>query len=119
MGFPVTLSYFDLLKTSFRGEIYARNLKQFVGKKKRLVGRLVTIKYIRTVKGEIMNFAAFTDVHGEFFDTVHFPDSLKNYPFKGHGVYLILGKIVEEFGFPSVEVDKMAKLPLQADPRET
>ena len=119
LGFPVTLSYFDLLKTSFRGEIYARNLKQFVGKKKRLVGRLVTIKYIRTVKGEIMNFAAFTDVHGEFFDTVHFPDSLKNYPFKGHGVYLILGKIVEEFGFPSVEVDKMAKLPLQADPRET
>jgi len=119
LGFPVSLSLFDLLKTSFRGEVYARNLKQFVGKKKKLVGRLVTIKYVRTVKGDIMKFAAFTDVYGEFFDTVHFPDSLKNYPFKGHGVYLILGKIVEEFGFPSVEVDKMAKLPLKADPRET
>jgi DNA polymerase-3 subunit alpha len=33
------------------------------------------------------------------------------------GVYLILGKVVEEFGFPSIEVDKMALLPVNADPR--
>jgi DNA-directed DNA polymerase III PolC len=119
LGFPITLSYFSLLKTSFRGEVFARNLKEHIGEKKRLVGRLVTIKYVKTVKGEIMNFAAFVDVYGEFFDTVHFPDSLRNYPFKGYGVYLILGKIVEEFGFPSIEVEKMARLPLKPDPRES
>jgi DNA polymerase-3 subunit alpha len=39
------------------------------------------------------------------------------YPFRGEGVYLIMGKIVEEFGFPSLEVEKMAKMPLQKDPR--
>ncbi|MEF8809482.1 MAG: hypothetical protein V5A47_01035 [Bacteroidales bacterium] len=89
-----------------------------IGKKKRLVGQLVNIKYVKTVKGEIMNFAAFIDLEGEFFDTVHFPGSLKAYPFRGYGVYLLLGKIVEEFGFPSVEVEKMAKLPLKPDPRE-
>jgi DNA polymerase-3 subunit alpha len=56
-------------------------------------------------------------VHGEFFDTVHFPDSLKNYPFRGYGIYLILGKITEEFGYPSIQVEKLAKLPIVADPR--
>ena len=30
---------------------------------------------------------------------------------------ILLGKIVEEFGFPSMEVIKMAKMPLKKDPR--
>jgi DNA polymerase-3 subunit alpha len=64
-----------------------------------------------------MHFGCFLDVEGEFFDTVNFPDSLKKYPFRGHGIYLILGKVVEEFGFPSIEVHKMAKLPMKEDPR--
>jgi len=52
-----------------------------------------------------------------FFDTVHFPQSAKQYPFKGRGVYLMKGRIVEEFGFPSIEVEKMAKLPFVKDRR--
>ena len=64
-----------------------------------------------------MHFAAFLDQEGEFFDTVHFPPALRSSPFKGDGVYLIMGKVVEEFGFPSVEVERMAKLPVVADPR--
>jgi DNA polymerase-3 subunit alpha len=118
LGFPVTFSYFDMLETSFRGEAFASDMSNHVGKEVRMVGRLVTIKYVRTVKKEIMNFAAFTDVYGEFFDTVHFPDALRHYPFRGEGIYLLLGKIVEEFGFASMEVQKMAKLPLEPDPRE-
>jgi hypothetical protein len=117
IGWPVSLTYFDLLRTSFRGDVRARSLMKYVGKKVRLVGNLVTIKYVRTVKREIMHFGSFLDVEGEFFDTVHFPDSLKAYPFRGYGVYLVLGQIVEEFGFPMVEVEKMAKLPLAEDPR--
>ena len=61
-----------------------------------------------------MHFANFLDDQGEFFDTTHFPQSLKHYPFKGYGVYLILGKVVEEFGFPSIEVEKLAKLPIMS-----
>jgi DNA polymerase-3 subunit alpha len=57
-------------------------------------------------------------VKGEFFDTVHFPDSLKNYPFKGKGLYLMFGEITQEFGFATLTVEKLAKLPLQGDPRE-
>lgn len=117
LGFPVTMSIFDMLETSFRGNIFARHLQDNIGKTIRILGNLVTIKNVRTIKHEWMHFGCFLDIEGEFFDTVHFPDSLKNYPFKGYSVYLILGKVVEEFGFPSIEVHKMAKLPLKKDPR--
>jgi DNA-directed DNA polymerase III PolC len=117
LGFPVTLSWFDMLETSFRGEVSARDLIRHTGKKIRMVGHLVTIKYIKTIKKEWMNFGCFIDSEGNFFDTTHFSQSLKNYPFKGSGTYLILGKVVEEFGFPSVEVEKMVKLPVKPDRR--
>ena len=118
LGFPVTISNFNMLKTSFRGEILASDLDNMIGKKVRMVGLLVTIKYVKTVKHELMHFGTFLDVTGEFFDTTHFPDSLNKYPFRGHGNYLILGKVVSEFGYASIEVEKLAKLPLQYDPRE-
>ncbi|KPL16907.1 MAG: DNA polymerase III subunit alpha [Bacteroides sp. SM23_62] len=117
LDFPVTLTSFDLLKTSFRGEIMARDLMKHTGRMVRMVGNLVTIKNVRTVKKEWMHFAAFLDAEGEFFDTIHFPKSLKKYPFRGYGVYLILGKVEEELGFPSITVEKLAKLPVKPDPR--
>ncbi len=117
LGFPVTLSAFDLLKTDFRGEVKAKELVHYVGKKVRMVGNLVTIKYVTTVKRDMMNFGTFLDDEGNFFDTTHFSDSLSRYPFRGKGVYLILGRVVEEFGFPSLEVEKLARLEYRADPR--
>jgi len=117
LGFPVTCTWFDLLKTPFRGDIPAKGLEQHIGKTVRMVGQLVTLKYIRTVKKELMHFGTFLDVNGEFFDTVHFPDSLKKYPFRGYGTYLILGKITEEFGNASIQAEKLAKLPIRPDPR--
>jgi error-prone DNA polymerase len=116
-GFPVSMSWFDMLETSFRGEIMANSMNAYIGRTVRLVGHLVTVKYIKTIKKDWMNFGCFIDNEGNFFDTTHFSKSLKNYPFKGSGTYLILGKVVEEFGHPSVEVEKMAKLPVIPDPR--
>jgi error-prone DNA polymerase len=116
-GFPVSLSWFDMLETNFRGEISSILMNDNVGKKVRMVGHLVTIKYIKTIKKEWMNFGCFIDVDGNFFDTTHFPQSLIKYPFKGSGTYLILGKVVEEFGYPSLEVEKLAKLPVKRDIR--
>ncbi len=117
LGFPISMTTFELLQTPFRGEINAKDMMNHLGQKVRMLGRLVTIKYVRTVRKEIMHFGTFIDVQGEFFDTVHFPQSLKLYPFRGDGMYLILGKVVEEFGFPSIEVEKMAKMPFQANPK--
>ncbi len=117
LGFPVSITKFDLLQTRYRGDTFANELSAKTGRIIRMVGDLVAIKYVQTVKKEIMHFGTFLDVHGEFFDTVHFPDSLKKYPFTGYGVYLLEGKVVQEFGYPSVEIRKMARLPYQPDPR--
>lgn len=117
MGFPVTQSYYDLLKTKSRGDCKAKDLMKNLGKKVRILGSYVTTKPVRTVRGDMMAFGTFLDDEDTFFDTTHFSQSLKGYPFKGLGVYLILGKVVEEFGFPSIEVEKMAKLEIKEDPR--
>ena len=117
LGFPVTLTWFDMLQTKYRGEIIASGMKDAVGQRVRLVGHLVTVKYIKTSRGEWMNFGCFIDNQGEFFDTTHFARSLASWPFRGSGTYLIQGKVVDEFGHTSIEVEKMAKLPVLADPR--
>lgn len=117
LDFPVSLSYFDMLKTGFRGEINASALKHITGKTVRMMGALVTIKYVRTIKSDIMQFVTFVDSEGEFFDAVLFPDVLKNNPPRGRGVYLLLGKVVDDFGDPSLEVTRMAKMPPKNDPR--
>jgi DNA-directed DNA polymerase III PolC len=117
LGFPVSMSWFDMLITTFRGETMASGMLARTGAKVRMVGHLVTVKYIKTVKGEWMNFGCFIDYEGNYFDTTHFSCSLKEYPFKGSGTYLISGKVTEEFGHPSVEVEKLARLPVKPDPR--
>ncbi len=117
IGFPVTLSRFDMLKTSYRGNATAGDLINKTGKKVRMLGDLVNVKNVHTVKKQWMHFGCFLDHGGRFFDTVNFPPSLEKYPFTGYGVYLIEGKVVEEFGFPSIEVEKMARLPYLPDPR--
>jgi DNA polymerase-3 subunit alpha len=63
-----------------------------------------------------MWFGTFLDVEGNFFDTVHFPNSTPTYPFRGAGCYLMEGKVVQEFGFASIEVLKFAKLPILGNP---
>ena len=116
-GFPVTLTWFDMLKTRFRGEVFAKNMLQHVGGQYHMLGQLVSLKYVKTNRGELMHFANFLDANGDVFDATVFPNVLKNYPFQGNGTYLMLGKIVEEFGHPSIEVQKLAKMEILHDPR--
>jgi len=119
LGFVVSSTPFDMLRTDFREELATADLSRHVGEKVRMLGYYVTTKNVRTVHQENMNFGTFLDHRNNFFDTIHFPQQLRNWPFKGVGVYLVLGKVVEEFGFPSIEVEKMAKLPILQDPRAT
>lgn len=116
LGYPLSISMFDFLKTNFRGDIMATDLKNYVGKIVKMVGNYVCEKTVRTVKNTKMWFGTFLDAQGDFFDTIHFPNSTPMYPFKGKGCYLILGKVVEDFGFQSVEVLKFAKLDIQFNP---
>ena len=116
LGFPLC-SPFDLLQTNYRGDIPAVDMKKYIGRTLNLVGYYVTRKNVTTVNKKLMNFGTWIDASGHFFDTTHFPPSLASYPFKGKGCYIIRGKVVEDFGFPSIDVLKMEILPYVKDTR--
>lgn len=117
IGFVVSGSSFDLAKSSYRGDCKAKDLLGYLGKTIRIVGDFVTDKTVKTKHGTYMKFGTFLDVDGDFFDTVHFPPSLSAYPLRDWGLYLIEGKVVEEFGCPAIEVIRCGKMPLKSDPR--
>jgi len=117
IGFPVSASMFDLAKSNYRGEAFAHNLLEFEGKTVRMVGDFIADKTIRTKKGANMKFGTFFDLKDDFFDTVHFPLSLKRYPLRGNGLYLLEGRVIVDFGCPSLEVVRCGRMPLKADPR--
>jgi len=117
IGFCVTGTLFDLAKSNYRGDMPSRELHLHEGKTVRLVGDFVCEKFVKTKRGDLMKFGTFLDAEGRFFDTVHFPQTLAEYPLGGTGIYLIEGKVVVEYGCPSVEVIRCAKMPLKPDPR--
>ena len=48
---------------------------------------------------------------------VHYANVLKTYSFQGDGMYLLYGKVVDDFGYPLLEVEKMAKMPYLQNPK--
>ncbi|HEY3405233.1 MAG TPA: DNA polymerase III subunit alpha [Ohtaekwangia sp.] len=111
LGFPLC-DPFKLISATTLGNAVARTLRQMNEQIVSITGYVVTTKDARTLKGEHMCFGTFYDKHGEVFDTVHFPDSALQYPFRGRGFYFITGKVTEDFGIYTVEVSSMKKLPM-------
>lgn len=109
LGFPLC-DPFKLLADLNRGDAVARNLLNLVGKPVHIIGYVVTTKDTRTRGGDAMHFGTFLDKDGEVFDTVHFPDTAKKFPFRGRGFYDIRGKVVDDFGVATIEVSFMEKL---------
>jgi DNA polymerase-3 subunit alpha len=120
LGFPLH-PVFELLENPSRyaGSAYAlaADLGHLAGRQVRMLGYYVCRKDVRTVRREMMCFGTWIDREGHFFDTTHFPNFLKNSPFRGKGIYLIEGRVATEFGFFSVEVTRMTMLPLVKDER--
>ncbi|KFF22243.1 DNA polymerase III subunit alpha [Chryseobacterium sp. JM1] len=116
IGFPVSCSPFDLLQTKYRGSVFVNNLLKFHKRQVKMLAYLISRKHVPTKKGT-MYFGTWIDVNGEYFDTAHFPDSLKQYDFQGGGCYLLLGTVEVDFHFPTITIHKMAKMPMIPDPR--
>ncbi len=116
LGFPVSVTPFNLLKTSYRGDVMARDLVQHHKKQVKMLAYLVSRKHVPTKMGA-MYFGTWIDANGEFFDTAHFTGSLKEYPFKGGGCYLLLGTVEVDYHFPTITISKMEKMPFIPDPR--
>ncbi|MEO9872059.1 DNA polymerase III subunit alpha [Ekhidna sp.] len=108
LGFPLC-SPFDLVETKEIGA-FSKDLPQHLNQHVTMFGYLVTIKNTGTTNGKRMNFGTFIDREGQFIDTVHFPPSAARYPFRGRGIYCLVGKVVEEFDFYSLEITRMEKI---------
>ncbi|TDD95027.1 DNA polymerase III subunit alpha [Flavobacterium cellulosilyticum] len=116
LSFPVSCTVFDLLQTKYRGEVMAKDLVIHHKKQVKMLAYLISRKQVPTKKGN-MYFGTWIDNEGTYFDTVHFPDNLLQYPFQGGGCYLLLGFVEVDYHFPTVTIAKMAKMPFVPDPR--
>ncbi|MCB9261710.1 MAG: DNA polymerase III subunit alpha [Flavobacteriales bacterium] len=108
---------FELLKEKIDNPLLAEDMKHCINKSITLFGYLVTVKNTRTSDGKTMNFGTFLDPSGQWIDTVHFPPIAKKFPFRGKGIYKLHGKVMEEFGFLTLEMEQMEKLPYMVDCR--
>lgn len=108
-GFSLS-SPFHLLKEAIPTTLTAEQLSRSIDRTVSIVGYLVNIKNTYTGKGDKMHFGTFLDTAGHWIDTVHFPPSLKQYPFTGNGCYLIKGKVVNEYDFISIDVSELTRL---------
>lgn len=120
LGFPLC-SPFDLLAEPFKEDILAKDMPAHHRHTVTMLGYYVTRKWVSTKNNKLMSFGTWVDREGRFFDTTHFPPSLDAYPFKGKGIYRIRGKVVDDFGFKSLEVESrdfgMERLPYRKDER--
>ncbi|MCP2037311.1 DNA polymerase III subunit alpha [Chryseobacterium sp. HSC-36S06] len=116
LGFPVSCTPFDLLETKYRGSVFVKDLLKNHKKQVKMLAYLISRKHVPTKKGT-MYFGTWIDVNGDYFDTAHFPDSLRNYDFMGGGCYLLLGTVEVDYHFPTITITKMAKMPMIPDPR--
>lgn len=110
-------SPFELLVEPPKNSNGQRDLQRYLNKHIDIYGYLVTVKNTDTHTGKRMHFATMVDQHGEVFDTVLFPPVAAQYHFRGKGIYRFYGKVVDEFGFLSIEVIKMQKQDYIPDPR--
>ena len=116
LGFPLS-SPFKLLKERPTSYLLSKEMKNQIGKTITILGYLITTKSTTTSKKQRMQFGTFIDEQGAWVDTVHFPPSIARYPFRGKGIYELVGKVVNEFDFLSMEVTKMTRLSYVEDTR--
>ena len=116
LGFPLC-NYFDLVNETYKTHIFAKDMQKFVNRKVLLYGKLVNTRFHRASNDKLMRFCTFVDNKGDYYDTVHFHDTVDKYPIHGIGIYECSGKVIEEFGFCSIEVISTRKMALKPDPR--
>lgn len=116
LGFPLH-DYFELVDEELQCQSMAEAMPSNLNKEVLIYGILVNTRMYRTSQRKEMRFSTFTDLKGEYFDVVHFPQVVDKYPIRGRGVYACRGKVTEEFGHCSIDATNTRKLPLKPDPR--
>ena len=110
-GFPVTTSPFQLAVDIPKSHVTSVMFPLLVNQNVTLVGYMVHVKSVHTKNGKRMFFGTFIDTDGDWIDTIVFPPVAAHYPFTGPGSYVLNGKVIEEFGYHSLEVIWQRRIP--------
>lgn len=116
IGFPLS-NPFNLISKNTNDGILADHIPLYLGQNVVLYGYLVSLKQSKTIKGEYMFFGNFLDKTGVVFDSVHFPEVARRFPYKGKGIYKVTGRVSEEFGHYAVEAQTLEKISFMEDVR--
>lgn len=109
LGFPLS-NPFELVDDDPAKYVKATDLEKNKGKTVSALTYFINRKHVVTKYNDEMFFGTFVDAELNWIDTVHFPDSARNFPLHDSGFYRISGKVAEDFGVFSIEVHKMEKV---------
>ncbi len=109
LGFPLG-NPFALVDDEPDRYVYARDLAAHAGRRVTVLVYYIAHKHVITKHKDAMFFGTFVDPGLDWIDTVHFPDTVEKYPLHSSGFYKISGKVVEDFGVYSIEVQQMHKV---------
>ena len=109
MDFTIT-NPFALVDDDPQKYVPAKELSSMTGKQVKCLAYFIAHKHVITKNNDAMYFGTFVDSNLDWIDTVHFPDVAKKYPITNSGFYKVTGKVVEDFGVPSIEVSSMIKV---------
>jgi DNA polymerase-3 subunit alpha len=116
LGFPLC-NPFDLIEETTSTGVLAKDIPHYLHQKVVCFGYLIALKQSKTVKNELMYFGNYIDQSGQVFDTVHFPEVARKFPYKGKGIYKIKGTITEEFGHFALQAEVLLKISYMEDAR--
>jgi DNA-directed DNA polymerase III PolC len=106
LGFPLC-NPFALVDEEPDPFLLSKDIGRHLGKTVNMLVYYIARKHVQTKNNDLMFFGTFVDKDLDWVDTVHFPDSARNYPLHTGGFYKITGKVVEDFGVFSIEVRSM------------
>lgn len=109
LGFPLC-SPFSVLEHDQSQYVTVREMAGRLGETVRALGYLVTTKHINTSQGAPMCFGTFLDREQAFLDTVHFPESFRQYPLQKSGFYMLEGRVTKEYDVILLEISYMRKI---------
>jgi DNA-directed DNA polymerase III PolC len=109
LGYPL-VNPFEIVDADPKNFVAADDIGNHKGKVIDILGYYIAHKHVITKNHQDMYFGTFVDSELNWIDTVHFPDSAKRYPLDKAGFYKMTGKVVDDFGVYSVEVQPVKKV---------
>ena len=109
LGFTLS-NPFAMVDDDLEKYVKAKELGKYSGRIVTVLAYFIARKHVITKYNDEMFFGTFVDSDLDWIDTVHFPDTAKQYPLHTSGFYRVTGKVVEDFGVYSIEVHKQFKV---------